>query len=1637
MQNFIRPILLLLVAIVSHTNIQAQNTLTDLNTYGNFQGPIGTGYSVTNYGIINPVNGTSTPGKYAITTNPNLMNSNYISEGDHTGGGKMMVIDGATSGFQFFWTTGSCGCPISGFTVGQTYTFSFWVKSVSNDVTSLTQSVIQPLVPVGVGGADQNPPNIIVPLPAVGWQQVGFTFTATATSIMIRLTTQSTSSVGNDFAVDDFSIVQGTLPLVFNNDVPTPIDPTCPTSSDGSITASASFGKKPYSYTITGPKTITNATGVFNGLPVGTYNISVTDSNSPSTTIAQPTPITLSGPPNNLLINPDTPAPICSGEPTTLTASGGKGGYTWTASPADPTLTTPNNATITVSPTQTTTYTVTSGLTSNPTNFIANGDFSFGNSDFTSDYLFTSNPAANGQQKCYGIVTNPKTWFNSFSTCTDNTTGDGRMYVADGSTNSAAKVWTQNISGLLPNQDYDFSYYIQSVSSGSVAKMEVLINGVSLGPLKNAPASTCQWILHKYTWNSGSNTSATITIYDRETSGGGNDFAIDDIAFTESVYCSFEKKVTITVNGTLNLNIFPPAAVCSPQTVDITDAAVTAGSSAGSLTYWTDAAATTPLTNANSISLSGTYYIKISSGSCSAIKPVLVTINSSGSVATPAVNSPINYCQNGTATPLTAIPAPGATLNWYGTNLTGGTATTIATTPSTAASEKYYVSQTIGTCESPRTEIEVIVSPPVAPTFDPIAPICQNATAPSLPGSSTNSPTITGTWNPSSIDTSSTGNKIYTFTPNSGSCTTSTLTQLSVTITASITPDFANISFCEGSSAPPLKSTSPNGISGTWSPATIDNTSSGSYLFTPNATLFPCAIAQTLNVTITPKVVTTVASIGPLCQDALAPVLPTTSTNSPTINGTWNDTIDTSIPGTKTYIFTPSTGVCASTASLPITINSEIIPSFDQVQPICSGTTLAALPIKSKNNITGNWFPAIDNTKTTTYTFTPDTGQCTNTTTMQITVNLKSTPTFKPVPDICLGSVLSPLPLNSTNGISGTWSPALNNTATTIYTFTPASGQCATPTQLTIAISSGVTISPLFNSISPICAGQIVPKLPTTSLNAITGIWTPDINPNTTTTYTFTPDSGQCATSTTLQISINPLPTVITSNDSFSICSGSSTAISLSSDVVGTTFTWNVLQANVKDGSAGSGSSINQVLSTAGNKPGEAIYAIYPIANGCPGTTKLVTVTVNPIPEVSANPSQQTICSGATSAINLSSTVGQTTYSWTVTPNIILGSSASTGDSISQTLVNTTLLSDTAIYLVTPSVNGCLGIPLSIPVTVNPTPQVFGSGPTTICSEEFTNIALKSNILGSDFSWTAIQTGGSGAKAGTGNVIEDILKTGINVGTVIYSITPSLNECKGNPIAITIKVNPLPSPSLSDGIVCLKTGTDALLNSYLIESGLSTSSYDFEWFLDKTKIIGAIGNTYEATEAGNYSIIVTDKLTRCVSKESPIKVTKSYPVASFTTIVSDAFTENAIVTVTVQGATSSLLYQIDGGEWQRSNVFANLSSGNHTINIIDEQGCTNLTGDVFIIDYPKFFTPNGDGSNDKWNIVGLNDEQSKTKIFIYDRYGKLLKQISTQGEGWDGTFNGYELPATDYWFTIDYLENNVTKLFKAHFSLKR
>ena len=113
-----------------------------------------------------------------------------------------------------------------------------------------------------------------------------------------------------------------------------------------------------------------------------------------------------------------------------------------------------------------------------------------------------------------------------------------------------------------------------------------------------------------------------------------------------------------------------------------------------------------------------------------------------------------------------------------------------------------------------------------------------------------------------------------------------------------------------------------------------------------------------------------------------------------------------------------------------------------------------------------------------------------------------------------------------------------------------------------------------------------------------------------------------------------------------------------------------------------------------------------------------------------------------------------------------------------------------------------------------------------------------------------------------------------------------------------------------------------------------------------------------------------------------------------------------------------------------------MSAGAHIMIEKDREGCGEIKGIVFTKDYPKFFTPNGDGYHDTWNIFTLSD-QPNAKISIFDRYGKLIKQIRPSGEDRDDSLNGEGLPSTDYWFFEKYTKSGEDKIFRAHFTLKR
>jgi len=255
-------------------------------------------------------------------------------------------------------------------------------------------------------------------------------------------------------------------------------------------------------------------------------------------------------------------------------------------------------------------------------------------------------------------------------------------------------------------------------------------------------------------------------------------------------------------------------------------------------------------------------------------------------------------------------------------------------------------------------------------------------------------------------------------------------------------------------------------------------------------------------------------------------------------------------------------------------------------------------------------------------------------------------------------------------------------------------------------------------------------------------------------------------------------------------------------------------------------------------------------------------------------------------------------------------------------------------------------------------------------------------------------------------------------------------------VELKLIVNLFPEPKLlPEYFLCEDYQTGTLLNPVTLDSRIVGTNYFFEWTFNGNPI-GGNSPSLTTTQVGDYVVKVTNITTLC-SVTASSKVIKYAPYLEVT--YSDAFEYPTFIKVNVLGVGSgNYEYQLDDFPFQDSNTFKNVMPGEHTISVSDKNGhCNPAPLKASIINYPKFFTPNGDGYNETWNIKHLSITNPNAPIHIFDRYGKLLKQISPTSEGWNGTFNGQSLPSDDYWFTVDYNEKGTSKVFKSHFSLKR
>lgn len=271
----------------------------------------------------------------------------------------------------------------------------------------------------------------------------------------------------------------------------------------------------------------------------------------------------------------------------------------------------------------------------------------------------------------------------------------------------------------------------------------------------------------------------------------------------------------------------------------------------------------------------------------------------------------------------------------------------------------------------------------------------------------------------------------------------------------------------------------------------------------------------------------------------------------------------------------------------------------------------------------------------------------------------------------------------------------------------------------------------------------------------------------------------------------------------------------------------------------------------------------------------------------------------------------------------------------------------------------------------------------------------------------------------------------ISAAATIYVRIENDNQCQSIEI-IDFIVKPLPELSLENSYQVCSDGEALIVDA--------TSGYSsYTWYKTEDSQISKIGTSQQIaiSTSGSYRLEVgmayenNGQSTNCTAFKDFV-VTQSNK-ALFKEINIEDFSNNNTIMVMVSGA-GDYEFSLDGENYQNTSLFNSVEPGFFTVFARDKKGCGISDKDIAVLGYPKFFTPNGDGSNDKWQLIGASKDMVAGNIFIYDRFGRLLKQLDADSQGWDGSFVGQMLPAADYWFVVS-LEGE--REVKGHFTLKR
>ena len=493
----------------------------------------------------------------------------------------------------------------------------------------------------------------------------------------------------------------------------------------------------------------------------------------------------------------------------------------------------------------------------------------------------------------------------------------------------------------------------------------------------------------------------------------------------------------------------------------------------------------------------------------------------------------------------------------------------------------------------------------------------------------------------------------------------------------------------------------------------------------------------------------------------------------------------------------------------------ETQATFTPINYVCAGETLV-LPAISQEGFAGSWSPAVNNTATTTYTFTPNPGQCALPNTL--TVVVRPAPTIDPIADFtaCIGDVINLNAIVAGIGTSIAWSSSggdFSNPASTTTTFTPtisagsttitavvSSVICTITNQeeIQVTITDGVTSS--FSPIADICPGDAL-SLPTTSINGITGSWAPAVNNTATTNYTFTPDAGQCATTQGLTVNVNAIPqfTNLVLSDPSS-CGGNDGSISIEGLTASSTYdlTYNDGTSNVGPQSITTNASGSYVLGaiTAGS------YSSFVIDDGnCSFTVVPSLSLTDPSAPVFASNSvaSPSICGGSDGEISLTGLVSNTTYDLTyLDDGVSVGPTSITTDASGIILLTGLNSGNYSSFVL--DLSGCTGsTPGSITLTDPSSPVLQITDPSAVCSPGTVDISASDVTVGSTGGGTLTYWTDAAATAPLADA-SSVVVSGM------YYIQSESNGCTDIE-AVNVLVNETPVVQITDPSAVCSPGT--------------------------------------------------------------------------------------------------------------------------------------------------------------------------------------------------------------------------------------